>query len=309
MKPAIFISIVFFASIVFCRAQVLQKNKDSAVKSHNKIDDIKNASEIEKLLSTIDQKRFELFTVNESLKFEKRYCEEFADTAKAEPWTKVDFDNNGYTDLLVIGKIYDHSVIVILDLSENNFVVKSLTQESFRDCTFPVVQKTGEQPTITYYTNIAYYSVGLLPPAATLIYKFGGFIELNESPKTYKIEKIEYRASGCFGPCPSFELFINSNRSALFKPVYFNKRKKGTYRGKIETSQFNELIDLLNYLDFPMLKNDYYVTWTDDQKSFLTITYDGGKVKKIEDYGLIGTFGLKRVYEILFDLRENQVWR
>lgn len=294
---------MIFVLFVLGDAQILQKTENSTIKFHNKIDDIKTAAEIEKLINSIDKKRFELFTVNELLKFEKQYCEELANTVQAKPWTKADFDNNGYTDLLVIGKNNNHSVIVILDIGKNNFVVKSLTRNFFRDCTFPVVQDIGEQPSITYY------SMGYPPLAKTLVYKFGDFIELNNSPKTYKIEKIEYRASGCFGGCPSFELTINPNRNAIYKPVYFNKKKKGTYKGKIETSQFNELINLLNYIDFPILQNDYYVTWTDDQTSFLTITYDGGKVKKIKDYGLVGTFGLSKVYETLFDFTENQTWK
>lgn len=302
MKTAVFISIVFFASFVFCRAQVLQKN-NSAIKVHNKIDDIKSAAEIERLIDSIDKKRFELFTVNELLKFEKQYCEELANTVQAKAWTKADFDNNGYTDLLVIRKNQNHSVVVILDTGKNNFVVKSLTPELFQDCTFPVVQYKEEQPVI------AYYSMGMPPLAKTLIYRFGDFIELNNSPKIYKIEKIEYRTSGCFGVCPSFGLTINLNRNAIYKPIYFNKKKKGTFKGKIENSRLNELINLLNYIDFPSLKDDYYVTWTDDQTSFLTVTYDGGKVKNIKDYGLIGTFGLKRAYEILFDFRENQTWK
>ncbi len=55
-------------------------------------------------------------------------------------------------------------------------------------------------------------------------------------------------------------------------------------------------------------KDKYAVNWTDDQASILEITFDNGKVKKIYDYGLIGTFGLDRVYQLLFKLRENQKW-
>ena len=39
-----------------------------------------------------------------------------------------------------------------------------------------------------------------------------------------------------------------------------------------------------------------------------TVTYDNGKVKSIRDYGLLGTYGLDRVYQLLFELRENQKW-
>jgi hypothetical protein len=88
----------------------------------------------------------------------------------------------------------------------------------------------------------------------------------------------------------------------------FNK-KKGKFKGKILQANYDELIGLLNYLDFPSLKDSYAVNWTDDQTSVLKITYNNGKVKEIKDYGLIGTLGLSRVYSILFDLRENQQWK
>jgi hypothetical protein len=51
------------------------------------------------------------------------------------------------------------------------------------------------------------------------------------------------------------------------------------------------------------------VGWTDDQTCTLKITYDNGKTKTITDYGKIGTYGLNRVYSILFSLRQNQKWK
>ena len=57
------------------------------------------------------------------------------------------------------------------------------------------------------------------------------------------------------------------------------------------------------------VKEKYAVNWSDDQTSILTITYDGGKTKTIKDYGLVGTFGLNRVYDLIFKLRDNQQWR
>ena len=48
---------------------------------------------------------------------------------------------------------------------------------------------------------------------------------------------------------------------------------------------------------------------TDGQTCGLKITYDNGKTKIIHDYGLIGTFGLDRTYEMLFNLRKNQTWK
>jgi len=67
-------------------------------------------------------------------------------------------------------------------------------------------------------------------------------------------------------------------------------------------------VNLLNYIDFETLQDNYAVNWTDDQTAKLKVTYDNGKVKSIRDYGLLGTYGLDRVYQLLFELRENQKW-
>lgn len=48
---------------------------------------------------------------------------------------------------------------------------------------------------------------------------------------------------------------------------------------------------------------------TDDQTGDLKITFNNGKVKTISDYGMIGTNGLKILYEKLAELRFNQKWQ
>lgn len=40
----------------------------------------------------------------------------------------------------------------------------------------------------------------------------------------------------------------------------------------------------------------------------LKITYDGGKIKNIQDYGAMGSKKLIKVYIQLFELRKTQNW-
>ncbi|HEY4291315.1 MAG TPA: hypothetical protein VGN00_29640 [Puia sp.] len=47
--------------------------------------------------------------------------------------------------------------------------------------------------------------------------------------------------------------------------------------------------------------------WTDDQTLTVEIRYNG-KVKKIEDYGELGTFGLKRLYSFFFSWKKRVEW-
>ena len=119
---------------------------------------------------------------------------------------------------------------------------------------------------------------------------------------------------------------INKDKTGLFNAVKYNseteifpfeipgkrgssKEIKGVFRTVVTDNSYSNIIDLLNYIDFPNLKNNYAVSWTDDQRCTLTITYNNGQKKEIRDYGLIGTYGLDRVYQLFFDLRFNQKWK
>ena len=77
----------------------------------------------------------------------------------------------------------------------------------------------------------------------------------------------------------------------------------------IKENDLDNLKDLLCYTDFPNLKNDYSLVSFHHPRGTLKITYDNGKVKTINDYGLVGTYGLKRVYNMIFNLRFNQNWK
>jgi len=295
-----YITTVIFVSLFICKAQTTKTIKDSF---RNKIDDVKTDVDIDKLLDSISKKQFEVFIVREKLEVKDKECRKFSEKIQAKSWTKADFDNNGYTDLLINGESFGRSSIVVMDKGKNNFVVKDFGGMMSR-CAFFVVKNSVPQPTIVYHEFNRFQST-----EKELIFKYGGFIEINDNPQNYSIEKIEYKTSGCYGNCPIFELSLDGNLEALYKPIAYNKKKKGIFKGKINEAQYQEVIDLLNYIDFSNLKDEYLSGGTDQQNSYLTITYDNGKIKQIMDYSLKGTFGLRRLHEILFNLRENQNWK
>ncbi len=164
------------------------------------------------------------------------------------------------------------------------------------------------------YISLAQTSTRLKIDERTLIYMFGDFIELNKKQKMYNIEKIEYQTTRCFGTCPQFNIVIDKSKNATFDAQHYNikdksgKEIKGKYKATIKDKDFDEIVNLLNDIDFPNLKDNYTIGRKDYQASFLTIIYDNGKVKKIRDYGLSGTTGLKNLYTLMFELRFNQDW-
>uniref|UniRef100_UPI0025C73B24 DUF6438 domain-containing protein n=1 Tax=Chryseobacterium sp. TaxID=1871047 RepID=UPI0025C73B24 len=156
------------------------------------------------------------------------------------------------------------------------------------------------------------------PKKQILEYQFGDFVEYNSNPHNYiPIKKIEFSTSMCFGVCPVFQLIIDKNQKALFTAERFNfdqneenlsENIEGKFHTKIKNEDYQELIKILEYIDFPNLQDEYSVDWTDDQTLILKITYGNGKVKTIQDYGASGTYGLKKIYKILFNMRKNQDW-
>ena len=130
----------------------------------------------------------------------------------------------------------------------------------------------------------------------------------------YSIEKIEYQTTRCFGTCPQFNIVIDKAKNATFNAQHHNRKDKnekeikGKYKTTIKDKDFDEIINLMNDIDFPNLNNNYTIGRKDYPSCFLTITYDNGKVKRIRDYGLSGTSELKELYNLMFELRFNQEW-
>ncbi|MGV8880492.1 MAG: DUF6438 domain-containing protein [Sphingobacteriaceae bacterium] len=208
---------LLFALFQLCDGQTI----DKVIHKPNAIDRIQNTKQIADLLTKIDS-GFKNWTVNEKLEFAEKKCQRIADSLKVQPWTKADFDNNGLTDILVIGTWDRHSVLCILDKGEK-YEIKYLTRRSFQECSFPIVQNKK----IQYYFESQqekdhYYDPRKLEQI-TLVYKFGDFIEENAKPAKHKIKEIEYSTTECFGLCPVYKLTIHADRSANWFADMYNK--------------------------------------------------------------------------------------
>ena len=296
--------------------------------------------ELEKFIhsKTKSYKKFELKKISDfkrgvNREIQDKICKKIADSLRIDKsFYEVDFDNNGLTDYLVIGDSHtctgehntscDFSSMVLMRFPKDSVKTFRLVR-GFSGCIVPkIAEKNGRKIIEIFSQKINGWSDNGKIEKYTLIYKFDGFIECNENPIKHNIEKIEYSTSVCYGICPVFELTINKDKSSIFNAKHFNfgtyeeRRKQmssmkdeGVFKTEIKGENYNEIINLLEYMNFETLKNKYSVNWTDDQSSTLKITYDSGKVKIIEDYGLIGTYSLVKLYDLLFDLRKNQNWK
>lgn len=119
---------------------------------------------------------------------------------------------------------------------------------------------------------------------------------------------MEFRTGYCYGSCPVFSIKIDKDRNAVYEAKTYNP-KQGKFSASLEYDKSEAIFDLLNYLDVKKLNDTYSVSWTDDQTCWLRVKFSDGTVKEIRDYGLKGTFGLRLLYSVFLDLRNNQEWK
>lgn len=127
-------------------------------------------------------------------------------------------------------------------------------------------------------------------------------------PAAHKIETITFRTDGGMLRANSL-MSIDSNRHAVRSYTTDMGERVGPVKCVIDSASFNKIISELTALNFPHLKDEYTENATDCASYTLTITYDNGKVKRIDDYCRQGPKGLLEVYEDLIILESSQKWK
>lgn len=246
---------------------------------------------------------------------------------------KYDLDGNGFTDILAFGDNHtcgtyngkesiscDYTVLAVMGM-KNRYIIREVNTRDYDDEIVPRIIPNYRTPLLKVYDyNRVIWQNEIVKDTSSmlLIYRNNTFIEYNANPIDNNIKKIEFVTSGCFGSCPVFQLTINKGRPSYFIAKYFNftndmdnytPDEEGFFKTAISAEKYHEIVDLLNYLDFKNLNENYTIMATDNPGCYLKITYGNGKIKQIDDYGMQGTYGLIKVYELLSDLRFNQEWK
>lgn len=243
---------------------------------------------------------------------------------------KADFDQNGIPDLLTIGEQCfkdghtmrcDYSPLIILNFRDSRPKIEYIQLDLPSGGLFvPRVQRINGQDLLEIQRASVNqgYNNAINVPKTLLTYKFGGLIEYRAKPvKSLPIMKIEFSTGPCFGTCPVFELRIDDQQNAKFVAQEYNFNQdwehvqegiEGEFHTRIKDADYQKMIEILNYIDLSSLKSYYSVPWTDDQDVKLTVRFGDEDRVMVNDYGKIGTYGLARLYQILFDLRRNQNW-
>ncbi len=200
-----------------------------------------------------------------------------------------------------------------MDKGNNVFKLETLTYNIYKKCELAKPVKLNNEQALFIYQEKTSGGKGAQPvkmnyETDTLVYKYGGFIEYNEAQKSLEIDSVQFWTGFCFGNCPVFSIKFDKNGNAVYDAGSYNP-KQGKFTNTLKKETTDKIIGLVNYLNIKTLPDNYRVPWTDDQTSWLRIKFSDGTVKEIQDYGLRGTFGLRLLYNMFFDLRSSVDWK
>jgi hypothetical protein len=301
MKLAIFIVFFFISNSVI----------------GNSVDSIQTDSDVLAFLKRIDNRftsdkyrQLQIFptpTIRQKLN-----CDSIAEKWNINNWEKVDFNGDNKTDLIVTTYWYNFDVFVAIDNGDNTYKIIKLSKDEFQNCELAKPIKINSEQLLLFY-RIRYeyaeqpenmFDFNAKSRIDTLIYKYGGFIEKNKLA-SYDISEIEYyTSSGWTGISPVYKLKILRNGNATFEAIS-DSPKKIIPPTKANKDTVQSIVDLIQHVNIKTLKNKYQVTWFDDTTIYLKIIFRDRTIKEIEDYGMIGTFGLNQLYQLLFSLNKK----
>jgi hypothetical protein len=291
----------------------------------NEIDQLSTPKEIETFVHQL-KPNYKQFKVNHALKFAHINCSQLANALKIKPWIRADFDKNGYSDLLVHSQWGEMNYITsVMGYAEEQYKVKIMDTGINCDLAKPVETKAGSLIEKfhfgdTLYTKSWSYMVKLgrkinqapkiLPNTYrdTLTYQLGHWIEYTQSPATHQIQQIKFKVTDCLGSCPIFDITIQANGKAHYHAIKDHLRK-GHFTSQLTPPHLEQIKALLNYIHFTQLKNVYPNQDIAQMTTELSIKYDQGKVKTIQNTTLGGTQGLAHLYQLLINLRKTQRWQ
>ena len=304
----------------------------------NKIDSLKTDQDIEvfisKQYSITYQGRYNYynFTIaRPDSVFDNYSCDSILPGREFKHWEKTDFNKDGNTDLFAafyIKNIYGgwarFITCAIIDEGNHKFLVRQIPGNSNFYCYAVMPAIIGGDAFLLYRHHVIKWiekpyqpessiddtsaDVSDIVKTDTLLYKFGGFVEMSR-PSQKVISAVFFSTSFCFGSCPSFDLEINNDGIAGYFLREGMEDKESNSTGIIRKEDLNQLKSLITYINVDILDSSYAVLATDHQSSILTVKFTDGSKKIIKDYGLQGTLGLERVYEILDGFRKNQQWK
>ncbi|TWI80682.1 hypothetical protein IQ13_3361 [Lacibacter cauensis] len=301
MKKALFLLIWFFANQSKAQLKVEELTNDSLVKvfiSQQTGHDVKKIY----LPSMFDLK--EKKQIPNKSKF---------DSVKTETRITEDFNNDGRLDLVVsyvesmiMNKYYfDFKIVVFVSNSTGGYDVKDIWQR-YEHLLGRIIKGDSE----SRYFVIARQSTDFGKEVLrfdTLYYYQGEFI--NMVPICNKsFESVQYYTTSNWIAASSRYSYFTVFGNGTFRREDFDMGNKRIYQCQLKKEVFDSLSNLICAVNLWELNDRYEIENVHDAgTSHLVINYKGA-VKKIDDYGHWGNFGLGALYVMIRRLSKDLDW-
>ncbi len=230
--------------------------------------------------------------------------------SESKRWDVADLDRNGKVDMLISGTVdgVRNTAYVVLAEGDNRYRLEDVSPSGYYLVPVSIIKKIGNDNTI-----LLLQSVSNREWLDTLTYKYGVFLKYRPPGITKKISLLHYRST-CPENCPVYKLIIDSSNVTIeaMGPGGMNMKPddtlRGTYHSKLTKEKFDELTELVNYINLSSLNSHYSVSKTDVPTGIIETVFTDGTFKRIDDYGKVGTPGLIVLYKYLDSLRTSQSW-
>ncbi|WP_460578227.1 hypothetical protein [Hymenobacter coalescens] len=249
---------------------------------------------------------FARVTISDTLSIRNRACKCQARKRGVQPWTKADFDGNGYTDLLAIGDDNRQEVMLMMAFGGERYTVKRANYGS-KYCFLPTLIRKGGQPLLAVKAYRRKFG-GQLGQSRQyrLVYKYGGLVEYNTRPGVRRVESIALSYFMSYHQKVKLDMTLTD---AGF--VVCREETDGVVKNRVAMltkEEFEALAALVNYAAVARRRSVYTRSGNHHPHYYLTVAYEGG-YKQIDDGGGEGSMGLELLYENILGLRNSLRWQ
>lgn len=238
-----------------------------------------------------------------------------ADSLGVKNWVKIDFDQNGETDLIAFNLHDLQQIVAIFSINGNYKIINSTWSVGYKySLTYPIIKNIDGKNLILIYHNqrtsnriklgedLNYTPV----ECDTIHYEKGMFLNYYKNLEKYKVESIEIMGEdNDLGTTVKVKIdFINLNDSCLesrYNSSIYPLKEKFTY--KLTQSEILKIKYLLEQSNLSALNNNVRFGIEHHYDYQVEIVYDNGKVKKFEDKGGVVNYNFSEIYNMMYNFK------
>jgi hypothetical protein len=235
-----------------------------------------------------------------------------ADSLGVKNWSKIDFDKNGETDLIVFNLYNLQQIVAVFSINGEYKKINSTWSVGFKySLTYPIIKNIDGKNLILIYHNeiinrirkleeeVNYTSV----ESDTIVFENGMFLNFYKDLEKHSIESISIKSTNNdVGGEMNMEIdFINLKDNCFKLEGYLELAETSTY--KLTNEEILRIKYLLEQSNLKKLKDNLKYRIDNHNDYQIEIIYDNGEVKKIEDIGGVVNYNFAEIYDMMYDFK------